>query len=52
MALASKTQSRLQEIQRKVKSNTTGKQEFKHRDEVIDLAVEQLYEQLKRQKLL
>ena len=51
MALAMKTQTRLQEIVRKVKS-TTGKQEFKTRDEVIDLSVEQLYEQLKRQKLL
>ena len=52
MALASKTQSRLQEIQRKVKSSITGSQEFKTRDEVIDLAVEQLYDQLKKQRLV
>ena len=51
MAITSKTISKIQEILRKVKS-TTGKQEFKHRDEVIDLAVERLYDQLKRQKLL
>ena len=47
MALTSKTQSLLQEIQREVKSSITGSQEFKTRDEVIDLAVEQLYDQLK-----
>ena len=52
MALTSKTQSLLQQIHQRVKSTATGKQEFKHRDEVIDLAVEQLYDQLKRQKLL
>jgi len=52
MALTSKTNNRLLEIQRKVKSTITGQPEFKTRDEVIDLAVEQLHEQLKRQKLL
>ena len=52
MALTSKTNNRLLEIQRKVKSSITGQQEFKTRDEVIDLAVEQLYEQLKKQRLV
>jgi Arc/MetJ-type ribon-helix-helix transcriptional regulator len=51
MSISSKTSTRLQEILRKIKS-TTGKQEFKNRDEVIDLAVEQLYEQFKKQRLL
>ena len=40
-----RAQSRLQES-RKVKSSILGG-EFKTRDEVIDLAVEQLYDQLK-----
>ena len=51
MAITSKTSSKIQEILRKVKS-TTGKQEFNHRDEVIDLAIETLYDQLKKQRLL
>ena len=48
----SKTQSRLQEIQRRSRGSITGSQEFKTRDEVIDLAVEQLYDQLKKQRLV
>lgn len=52
MALSSKTQSYLHQMQSKVKNSLTGGKQFKNRDEVIDLAIEQLYESLKSQRLL
>jgi hypothetical protein len=52
MILTAKTNARLIEIQKKVKSKVTGQLEFKNRDEVIDLAVEQLYNHLKKQRAL
>ena len=52
MALNSKTQLYLNQMQSRVKNNLTGGKQFKTRDEVIDLAIEQLYQSLKSQKLL
>ena len=48
----SKTRSLIQEIKRKVKSPITGTYEFSNDDAVVDLAVQRLYEQLKKARLL
>jgi len=48
----SKTRSLIQEIKRKVKSPITGTCEFSNDDTIIDLAVQRLYEQLKKKRLL
>ena len=48
----SKTRTLIQEIKRKIKSPITGTYEFANDDAVLDLAVQRLYEQLKRQRIL
>ena len=48
----SKTAQFIQKIQTKVKNPITGDKQFKNKDEVIDLAVERLFDDLKRDKLV
>jgi hypothetical protein len=42
----------IQEIKRKVKNPIKGSNEFVTDDAVVDVAVQQLYEQLKQQRVL
>lgn len=48
----SKTTSILKEIQKKVLSPATKKPEFRNTDEVIDAAVNEYYQTLKKQRIL
>lgn len=50
--MTSKTMQLLNEIKRKVKSQITGQPEFKHVDQIIEAAVVQYYNALKREKHL
>ena len=50
--MTSKTMQLLNEIKRKVKSQITGQPEFKHVDQIIEAAVMQYYNALKREKHL
>jgi hypothetical protein len=47
-----KTRQLCEEIRRKVKSNITGEAEFKHQDDIIDAAITQFYNALKKGKYL
>lgn len=47
-----KTRQKIQEIKSKYKNRVTKQPEFKKDDEVIDLAVETLHEQMKKERLI
>jgi len=48
----SKTRSLIQEIKRRVKSPITGTNAFANENAVLDLAVQRLYDQLKKERLI
>jgi|TARA_E500000318_G_C3359580_1_gene134146 hypothetical protein len=48
----SKTRQLCDQIRRKVKSNITGEAEFKHNDDIIEAAIVQFYNALKKEKHL
>jgi len=48
----SKTRQLIREIHGKIKSSLTGNREFVNEDAVIDHAINLLYQQLKKQRLL
>jgi hypothetical protein len=48
----SKTQQMVNAIKSKAKNTITNKMEFKDKDEVLELAVTELHERLKKDKLL
>jgi hypothetical protein len=50
--LKTQTKQQINEIRKKVKSSITGQQEFPSDDAVIEYAIQQLYNQLKKQRLV
>ena len=51
-SMNSKTQQMVNAIKSKAKNTITNKMEFKDKDEVLELAVTELHERLKKDKLL